>query len=222
MPKKACPVRYFMINYPPMDAKGKKSYRLILVALLTGVTIFSVFKYIVIQREKYALLGSLNEIKGEVVRLEQTIDQERELQNALSQENLSLKDEQRASLEKITRLDSDLQNALKTIEELASEVAISQAENTALREEKDKLVFDLSQVSQERDTLMVRLSSVPELKKTIRRVKIEMRKAKLMMKEIAKSRRVVEGNRGYLIMDGKSTFPDTAKIKIEVTPIPPK
>jgi hypothetical protein len=39
------------------------------------------------------------------------------------------------------------------------------------------------------------------------------------MREITKKRRVIEGNCGFLIKNGKTTFPIT-KIKIEVMPVP--
>ena len=113
----------------------------------------------------------------------------------------------------------NLQNSQKTIEQLTLQIALSKAENTALREEKNRLSLELTEVSQERDTLKARLSSIPELKKTIKEVKVQIYKAKAVMREIAKKRRVIEGNRGYLMKNGKPTFP-VSKIKIEVMPAP--
>ncbi len=210
-----------------MNPGKAKNYKIILTALLVGITIFSVFKYVAALKEKYDLLKNLNQIKGQVASLElekqnllQAIDKEKELEKAFAQENLTLKDELKANTDKLTQLDADLQNAQKTIEQLTSQIALSQAENTALREEKDKLTQDLTQISQERDALKSRLSSIPELKKTIKEVKMQIRKAKVVIREIAKKRRVIEGNRGFLVKNGKTTFPIT-KIKIEVMPAPP-
>ncbi len=203
-----------------MNLRQAKNYKIILTALLVGITIFSVFKYVAALKEKYDLLKNLNQVKGQVAVLEQAIEKERELQKALGQENLTLKDELRANTDKLTQLDLDLQNSQKTIEQLTSQIALSQAENTAIREEKDKLALELTQVSQERDTLKARLRSLPELRKTIKEVKIQIHKAKVMMREITKKRRTIEGNCGYLVKNGKSTFPIT-KIKIEVMPVPP-
>ncbi|MDP3732898.1 MAG: hypothetical protein Q8R31_07775 [Candidatus Omnitrophota bacterium] len=206
-----------------MDARQAKNYKIILTALLLGITLFSVFKYLAALRERNDLMKNLNQAKSEVAALElekqnlsQTIDKEKELQKALTEENLTIKDE----LKKLAQLNDNLQNAQKTIEQLTSQIALSKAENTALGEEKDKLTLELVQVSQERDTLKVRLSSIPELKKTIKEIKIQMRKAKVMMKEITTKRQITEGNRGFLIKNGQPTFPIT-KIKIEVMPAPP-
>ena len=203
-----------------MNLRQAKNYKIILTALLVGITIFSVFKYVAALKEKYDLLKNLNQVKGQVVALEQAIEKEKELQKALAQENLTLKDELKTNTDKLTQLDVDLQNSQKTIEQLTSQIALSQAENTALREEKDKLALEVTQVSQERDTLKARLRSIPELKKTIKEVKVQIHKAKVTMREITKKRRIIEGNRGYLIKNGNSTFPIT-KIKIEVMPVPP-
>lgn len=203
-----------------MNLRQAKNYKIILTALLVGITIFSVFKYVAALKEKYDLLKNLSQVKGQVAALEQAIEKEKELQNTLAQENLTLKDELKTNTDKLTQFDVDLQNSQKTIEQLTSQIALSQAENTALREEKDKLTLELTQISQERDTLKARLSSIPELKKTIKEIKLQIRKTKVMMREITKKRRVIEGNCGFLIKNGKTTFPIT-KIKIEVRPVPP-
>jgi len=203
-----------------MDVRQAKNYKIILIFLLVGITIFSVFKYLAALKERYDLLENLNQVKGQVVTLEQAIQKEKELEKALTQENLTLEDELKANTDKLVRLDADLQNSQKTIEQLTAQIALSKAESAALREEKDKLGLELIQVSQERDALRARLSSIPELKKAIQEVKLQIRKAKVMVREITKKRRVIEGNYGFLIKNGKPTFPIT-KIKIEVTPVLP-
>jgi len=200
-----------------MKEKQAKNYKVILTILLVGITIFCVFKYIVALKEKYALLKNLNQAKAQVVALGEEIDKEKELEKALSQENVTLKDEMKTNADKLAQLDAGLKSSQNTIDELTSQIALAKAENAALREEKDKLSLELVQVSQEKDTLKARLSSIPELKKAIKEVKIQIRKAKVMMKEITKKRRIIEGNRGFLVKNGESTFPVT-KIKIEVMP----
>ena len=203
-----------------MDVRQAKNYKIILIFFLVGIAIFSVFKYLAALKEKYDLLENLNQVKGQVVTLEQAIQKEKELEKALTQENLTLEDELKANTDKLVRLDADLQNSQKTIEQLTAQIALSKAESAALREEKDKLGLELTQVSQERDTLRARLSSIPELKKAIKEVKLQIRKAKVMVREITKKRGVIEGNCGFLIKNGKPTFPIT-NIKIEVTPVLP-
>jgi len=202
-----------------MSLSLTRNLKIILFVLLLCITIFSVFKYFTALKEKYALLKNLNQAKAQVVVLEEAIDKERKLEKALSQENLTLKDGLKSNTDKLTQLDTDLRNAQKAIEEFTLQIALTKAENTAVREEKDNLTLELAQVSQERDSLKSRLRSIPELKKAIKEVKIQIHQAKVMMKEITKKRKIVEGNQGFLVKNGKSTFPVT-KIKIEVMPAP--
>ena len=78
---------------------------------------------------------------------------------------------------------------------------------------------------EERETLQTRLTSLKELKRAIRRVKIQIhqekvvryRAAKKMQKEID-AQQLASGNRGYMIKDGRSRALTWSKPKIEVTP----
>lgn len=198
-----------------MKGRQARNLKIILIVLLVCITVFNGYKYFMTLKEKYVLLKDLNQARGEIAVLTEAIDKEKELHKAVIQENLTLKE----GLNNLTQLEAGLRNAEKTIEQLTSQVSLAKAENIALREEKENLALELTEVSQERDTLKVRLSSIPELKRTIKEVKTQIRKARAMTRELAKKRRVIEGNRGYLIKDGKSTYPIT-KIKIEVMPVP--
>jgi len=196
-----------------MEATRVRNIRIVLAVLLVCISAFSSYKYLAGLKEKYTLLRSLHQAKSQISALDEAIEKEKELEKALAQENLSLKDE----LSKLSNLETDLKASEQTIEQLTSEIALAKAENAALREEKDSLTQGLAQVSQERDDLKVRLSSIPELKKAIKEAKMQISKAKAMMKEIVKNRRTVEGNHGFLVKNGESTYP-VAKIKIEVIP----
>lgn len=194
-----------------------KNYKFILVAFLIGITTFSVLRYSLSLKEKYDLLRSLERVKEQVDVLQiekqnllQELEKEKGLKEQLDQENLRLKDNLEASKDRLAKLFGDFEKTQKTIEQLDSQISLLKAENTALREEKDNLQL-------ERDDLEARLNSLPELKKAIRELKIKMRQVK---KEIEKTGpgTVIEGNRGYLIKDGKSTYP-LYKVRIEVVPL---
>ncbi len=194
-----------------------KNYKFILTALLCGITIFSVFKYVITLKENYDLSSRLDQVKQQVVVLEnekqnllQSLKKEEANTQKLSQENIGLQATLKENEEKLVKLDTDLKSAQQTIEQLNSELA-------ALKTEKTRLNSRLSEVSQEKDDLNVRLNSVEELKKAIRELRSQMRKVKVQIKE--KTRPTVdnsEGNRGFVIKDGKST--SSLKVKIEVKP----
>jgi chromosome segregation ATPase len=203
-----------------------KHFKIILIAFLAGMSLFIIFKYILTLKEKYDLLNTLNQAKEQLAALElekqnllQEIEKEKEIQKVFAQENLGLQGNLHASQEELVKLKTDFTQLNKVIEELNSQFAILTTENTALREEEDKLKLELSRVSQEKDDLKARLSSIAELKKAIRELKIKMRQEKVSeVKEVIKSRKIIEGNHGFLIKDGRPTYP--TKVKIEVIPAP--
>lgn len=198
-----------------------KNYKFILALLLIGITIFSVFKYTLSLKERYDLLNSLKSLKEQMATLETekqnlsgALEKEKELQKELTQEISNLKGNLKASHAKLTKLFADFEEAQKIIEKLGSQNSLLEAENTALREEKNNLEL-------EKENLKARLSSLTELKKAIKELKRQMRKVGTEIKEKTKTEETPEGNRGFLIKDGKSTY-SLLKIKIEVTPLPTK
>lgn len=193
-----------------------KNYKFILTALLCGITIFSVFKYVTTLKENYDLSNTLDQMKQQVVVLEnekqnllQSLKKETELAQKFDQENTGLKANLKESEDKLSKLDTDFKAAQKIIEQLNSELA-------ALKNEKTNLNTKLSEVSQEKENLNVRLSSVEELKKAIRELRIQVRKVKVEIKKKTKVTDDSEGNRGFVIKDGKPT--SSAKVKIDVKP----
>jgi len=204
---------------------NKTRLKNILLVFLLSVTIFSVFKYILSLKEKYDLSALLNQAKEQAAALEnekqnllQEIDKEKALQEKLTQENTALKDNLKTDEEKLANLGADFTVAQKTIEQLNSNFSLLKAENIALIEKKNTLNTKLSQVSQENDSLKARMSSIAELKKSIRELKRQMRRVGIVMKQKVQTERIIQGNRGFLIRDGKFTYP--AKVRIEVTPAP--
>jgi len=198
-----------------------KNIKFILTPLLIGITIFSIFRYVLSIKEKYDLLNSLKSLKEQVVALEvekqnlsQELDQATELQQELSEDISRLKDNLKASYGRLTKLFADFERVHQAIEQLDSQNSLLKAENAALREETNNL--DL-----EKENLQARLSSLTELKKAIRELKLKMRKVKTEIKEKVTTEEVIEGNRGFLVKDGKSTHP-LLKVRIEVTPLPAK
>lgn len=212
-----------------------KHIRFILIAFLAGACIFSVFKYIVTLKEKYALTDALNQIKTQLSILEtekqgllQDIGKEKENNQSLTQENAELKTGLETNKAELSQLKADLSQLNKNIEELNSQVSLLKTENSALSEDKLKLQQERAQVVQENDELKARLGSVKELKKAIKEVKKAMRKLKLAprspekleeLKAVEKKiEKIIEGNRGFLLKNGQPTY--NAKVKIEVKPAP--
>lgn len=212
-----------------VDLKGQeqmKNYKIILIVFLLGVTIFSVFKYLAFQKEKYALLDGLKRIEEQVSFLEkenqnltEILKKERQLQEQSNQEKVRLREDLDITRKNLVQLEEDFNQAKEAIEKLNSEISVLKTESSSLKEEKDRLEIQLSAAVKERDEFKARLSSLAELKKAIRELKIQMRQAhrKVRHKPLGTiNDTVIAGNRGFLIKDGRSTYP--AKIRIEVVP----
>lgn len=197
-----------------------KNFKLVLVIFLLAITAFSVFKYAVSLKEKYDLLNTINQIKTQVTTLENEKQNLLQLKEQLVQENSGLKDNLRASEEKIAKQAADFTLVQNALENLSSQISLAKAENGALREERDNLSGQLTQVSQEKEGLKARLGSLAELKKAIKELKKQMRRLNTEVKKKAAIQKIIEGNRGYLVKDGRPTYP--SKIRIEVNPPLPK
>ena len=187
--------------------------------LLLTITGFSVFKYASYLKEKYGLLNNLNQAKEENLTLTKQkqnllLDLEKEKQlNATSlRDNLALKDYLKSSKSRLTRLFKDYSKKQRFLEELNAKFLLLRAENVSLLEEKKKF-------SQENEILKQKLTSLAELKKAIRELKQNMRKAQANLTIIKPESKplvpkMLDGNRGFLMKDGKVTSPSKVVIKV--------
>jgi len=197
-----------------------KNKRVILIALLIGITLFSVFKFSVSIKEKYDLTKELNQIKAAMSGLQnekqnllQTLEKEKELKQKMEQEIAGLTDNLRLSQEKAAKLEQGLAEQQKSMEGLNSQIS-------SLASEKEKLKLELAKINEERENLKTRLNSITELKKAIVELKKQARKVGREIKQKISKEKAGEGNQGFVVKDGKTTFP--AKITIEVNPAPSK
>lgn len=202
-----------------------KDYKVVLIAFLVGITIFTGFKYFSALKEKYDLSLNLNQVNSQVAALEnekqslmQDLDKEKELQKAFSQENLQLKDDLKLNNDRLSQLDAEFQTAQKTVEELNAKISVAKAENIALRDQIESLKIEATQATQDKEKLEARLGSIKELKNAIRELRQKIRLAKKDLKIRTKREEIIIGNLGYIIKDGKPTYP--SKVKIEVQPLP--
>ena len=196
-----------------------KNVKIAAFVLLVTITIFSVYKYVSALKEKYDLLNALNEIKQQVQVLEndkqsllRELDKEKQLADKLSLQNTGLKDNLKASIARLTKLFVNAENTQKSLDDLRAQFSLLKEENTVLKDQ-------VTQFSSENANLKAKLGSVAELKKAIREFRKQMGKVGKEIKQQTNAEQAAVGNRGFVIKDGKPTFPPKA-IKIEVTPAP--
>jgi chromosome segregation ATPase len=189
-----------------------------LIVFLFTITVYSVWEYSLSLKERDDLKNSLDKTKSQVVRLENEkqniladLEKEKELKQRLNQEISELKDYLKASKNRLTKLFKDHSYTQKTAGHLDSQLSLLRAENSALLDRNMSLF-------EENKNLKARLSSIVELRKAIKEIRRKMFKVSKEVKYKTLVEKFIEGNRGYLIKNGKyTTYP--AKIKIEVTPL---
>lgn len=220
-----------------------KDYKVIIIVFLLGVSIFSVSSYISMIREKRALSESLEIAQAQVVSLAnenqkvlQSLEKEKKISQGLSDKNALYRSTLRAGKK---RMDALFVEENKAKEELG----LLKAENAAVRAEDERLRADLVELTNEKEELSARFNSVSELKKAISELKKQNRRMKPLIKkevpvakraaapvkpetpqeikpsiqkETSKKEIIIEGNRGYVIKDGKPV--PISSIKIEVNP----
>lgn len=206
-----------------------KNLKIIIIAFLAGITIFSVFQYVSSLRQLFELRAALRQTEERITSLEQDrqnliveLDKEKQLKEQLLGRNLMLKDYARHASQKMSKLNTALFNSYTMNETLTIQISLLRSENTSLRVEQTEFHSKLSAAMSEKDVLEKKMSSVFELKKAIKDLKKKMRSVVTVVSEpkpvfvvtTPVKERIIEGNRGFLIKGGKVTYP--LKVKIEV------
>ncbi|MDD5595945.1 MAG: hypothetical protein PHY94_06885 [Candidatus Omnitrophica bacterium] len=194
----------------------------ILIIFLLTVAVFSVVKYGIIIKEKNELTENLNLIKVQLATLEEEkkaflaqLQEAKQQVDMLSQEKIVLKQNLKAVKKRMSKLFSDLNQTKKAIDDLNAKFLLLKAENITLIKRSEKL----SQFSQENESMREKLNSPSELKARINELR-KNRNAPLRLEvnpgKVHLEKKILDGNRGFLIKNGQVTYP--AKVKIEVIP----
>jgi len=240
--KKSCNLPKLSYNITLMEIK-LKDYKVLIIVFLLGATIFSVSSYVALLVEKRSLAGNLEKNKAEIIaltqenqKLLQSLEKETKENNDLVEMNTLYKANMKAGSRRMNKLFSDLGAVTKNAEELSSQMAILKAENAAVRSEDEILKAELVQVKNQNDGLNARLNSLSELKKAIKELKKQKRRIAPLVKKAAqvkneaikakkeidieqkpsKEQVVFDGNRGYILKNGKPVA--ITSINIEVNP----
>ncbi len=198
---------------------GTKHYKVtLLVLLMAGITIFSVYKYARSFNEKYKLTQSLKQTQSrldetlqEKQNLLETLEKEKAAARKLEEENAKMLRNIKAGAKRLDKLFRDYARMEDSVEKVNAQLA-------GLQKEKEELNSQLKQATQERDDLQAKLTSISGLKKALRELRWQARKVGFQMKDAADSQGSdnLPGNQGFIVRDGKPTYP--AKVKIDVSP----
>jgi chromosome segregation ATPase len=192
--------------------KMKKNMLVLIFSLMIGAVIFSVLRYIAVSRVKARLEYELSQVKEHAWFLEGQLKQDEELISGLNEEKRLLTDTLKGKESRISQLEQKNTQSQEHIFSLVNEIE-------GARKQRDKTMQDLSASQEKLKELQTRLQSIPELKKAIKEVKMQMRNRRLKTNHSSEPLRQIseaESNFGYLLKDGASTY--KPRIKIEVTP----
>jgi chromosome segregation ATPase len=202
-----------------------KALKMASVALLAGIAIFSSYKYFSSIKEKYELIEAKNRadaqalmIENERIRLLKTLEEGQLRQKSLTAENTALQGQLKSAQDTLQKTQSELQTTQKTLTELNNEFSLAKAENAALVKQFSEVKAESDALAQEKDMLRQKLSSLSELKQAIRELRQKLGNARREIDTRLQKDQIIIGNGGYMLRDGKPTFP--ARIKIEVVPLP--
>lgn len=206
----------------PFNLKDKK-INLILV-LAASIAIFSLYKYVSSIGELNSLRGQakiiqdqINALSKENQKLLQDLEKEKNWVKKVEEENSGLKYVVRNDDKYLSCLKNSLEQAQVSVNQLNSQITSLKEENANIKAQEEQLKLNYATITKENEDFKAKFNSVDELKKAIKDLRCKMRKVKVEIKEEIKTEKAeIDGNRGFVVRDGKPTFP--AKIKIEVIP----
>jgi chromosome segregation ATPase len=151
----------------------KKIIRLVLIVLLAGVTVASVYMYTVVEQEKSALMNSLKQMEMQVESLEadkqllandkqmllQDIASKNETYQGLLQQKAKLEKELQACEEKFLEFDTNTQNAQQMIDQLTADVGSLRTEAASLKTENAYLKTTNNSLSNENSALRTEIAA---------------------------------------------------------------
>jgi len=127
-----------------------KHLNLVIIALLAGITIFSVVEYISSVKSIEQFRNQISVLENENQNLLADIEKGKILQEGLTAENEALKANVSETQEKFSKLEADLDNLQKNL-------SVLESENLLLKEENRNLGLELARVSQDKEILSAKI-----------------------------------------------------------------
>lgn len=211
---------------------------LILAFVASGLCAFFVFRYVDLLHTKAKIELELTQAVRQVGFLGAQLKDEKGKVESLNQEKSALKQGLDESEAKVSRLNSEKLEAESHIFSLISEIQGLERKVDGIIEEKTKIEENLEILEGKNSRMEATLNSIPELKKEIRNLKRKRKMPELTpkfeLKELSLPKAVrkekteslsaerifgapeEDGNSGFIVKDGESTY--RKRLKIEVRP----
>lgn len=187
-----------------------------LVLLLLVLSVFSLSRYAPLLKAKQDLEKQNQEARAQLFGLRSDLDilaERLEGQKIINQEMRSENSNLRVN---VAKLQEDLNITNEQLELLTSSLIALNRENASLKENKRILSGRLESILQDNNNMLTKVNSVEELKEMIKYIKRQVFENKLLLQKKLDEKALAEGNKGFVIKDGETTYPP--KVYIEVTP----
>jgi len=187
---------------------------------------FLTLRYINLIQEKKKVEFQLKEVKVQVGFLEGNLKQETELRQKLDKEKTTLTASLKGAEETIADLNTKNAQSQEYIFSLVKEIEAMESRNSRAKEELAQTQEKSGALLGKNIELETRLSSVPELKKAMRELKLKMKKTsynyklkpiQFKEKRLSWDKENMDGNSGFIIKNGVPTY--KGRVKIEVKPL---
>ncbi len=198
-----------------------KRGRLVLL-VLAGVTIASLLRTTVVERDKHRISAAYHEAQQTVAEL----DAERA---KLSRDLSTAQEAVHSRTEEVTSLQGELKQVQTKLDETTFQLATLQREHEQLRAENTSLSSQVTTIESEKQQLEARLNDLKELRLAIHQVKQKMSqerwaawRARVEAFRKADQERLAAGNRGFVLHDGSPTLGSAAGSKLRVQVLEPQ
>ena len=185
-----------------------KNIFMVMVSLLLGAVAFFGVRYANISREKTKIEQEFKEVKEEIGVVGLELQQDQRAATHLYEEKASLLQVLKDLEGKFTQLQAKNGLSQRHIFSLIKEIKNLQGNRKTSRERIALLEKENAQIN-------AQLNSLPGLKNALKAFKKKMREERIaQLKQLRLEDDIVDGNLGYLVKDGASTY--TTGVKIEV------
>jgi hypothetical protein len=211
----------------------------ILIAFLLGVAAFSAWQFSATYAQRQQLADDLSLAQATIANLKDSLlialQKERALAREVGMKYESVRQAMIASERRIASLSASFERELAARQSFESEAGLARAERDALRAAQQEMAAKVDQLSRDNDAYRQKLSSIDELRKVIRELRVRAHRGPSYVREkviipvaatvtgaagvqsVPRVSRSIEGNQGFIIKDGKPTVP--GEISIDVVPI---
>ena len=188
----------------------------LLLAVLVVATAVSLWRAVVVERQKRHIAKSYAEAQQMVAQL---TDEQQHLNEELAGARKTVE----TQTGDLASLRLELRSVQDRLDQTVVDLASLQREHDQLRQEKTSLVTELSAMSSEKEELERRLSSLQELRLAIREVKRKMSderwaawRAHVEQMKEADREALAKGNRGFVVHAGRSTIGAGPRLRVQV------